>query len=80
MIKQKVYNDKKYRLIWAPLRLQRRYHADPLLTGSAIVVYICSIIRRLQHMCAIRACIWSFRAFLHIPYGIVAEKGAVASN
>src|SRR6056300_673261 len=29
------------RLIWAPLRLQRRYHADPLLTGTAIVVYIC---------------------------------------
>src|SRR5210317_2248340 len=27
-------------LIWAPLRLQRRYHADPLLTGAAIVVYI----------------------------------------
>src|SRR5210317_1206054 len=29
------------RLIWAPLRLQRRYHADPLLTDTAIVVYIC---------------------------------------
>src|SRR6056300_1648949 len=29
------------RLIWAPLRLQRRYHADPLLTGTAVVVYIC---------------------------------------
>src|SRR6056300_1650730 len=28
-------------LIGAPLRLQRRYHADPLLTGAAIVVYIC---------------------------------------
>ena len=28
------------RLIWAPLRLQRRYHADPLLTGAAFVVYI----------------------------------------
>ena len=27
-------------LIGAPLRLRRRYHADPLLTGSAIVVYI----------------------------------------
>src|SRR5210317_2134287 len=27
-------------LIGAPLRLQRRYHADPLLTGAAIVVYI----------------------------------------
>jgi hypothetical protein len=25
-------------LIWAPLRLRRRYHADPLLTGAAIVV------------------------------------------
>src|SRR6056300_409760 len=29
------------RLIRVPLRLQRRYHADPLLTGAAIVVYIC---------------------------------------
>ena len=28
-------------LIGAPLRLQRRYHADPLLTGTSIVVYIC---------------------------------------
>jgi hypothetical protein len=28
-------------LIGAPLRLRRRYHADPLLTGAAIVVYIC---------------------------------------
>ena len=28
-------------LIGAPLRLQRQYHADPLLTGTAIVVYIC---------------------------------------
>ena len=27
------------RLIRAPLRLQRRYHADPLLTGAAFVVY-----------------------------------------
>ena len=25
----------------APLRLQRRYHADPLLTGTSIVVYTC---------------------------------------
>ena len=29
------------RLIRAPLRLQRRYHADPLLTYAAFVVYIC---------------------------------------
>ena len=28
-------------LITTPLRLQRRYHADPLPTGSAIVVYTC---------------------------------------
>jgi hypothetical protein len=28
-------------LIWAPLRLQRRYHADPFSTGTATVVYIC---------------------------------------
>ena len=28
-------------LIGAPLRLQRRYHADPLLKYAAIVVYIC---------------------------------------
>ena len=28
-------------IIGAPLRLRRRYHADPLLTGAAIVVYIC---------------------------------------
>src|SRR6056300_1032647 len=28
-------------LIWAPLRLRRRYHADPLLNYAAIVVYIC---------------------------------------
>src|SRR5210317_2261039 len=28
-------------LVGAPLRLQRRYHADPLLTGTSIVVYIC---------------------------------------
>src|SRR6056300_1703070 len=28
------------RLIWAPPRLQRRYHADPLPTGTSIVVYI----------------------------------------
>ena len=26
-------------LIWAPLRLRRRYHADPLLNYAAIVVY-----------------------------------------
>src|SRR6056300_646487 len=26
--------------IWAPLRLRRRYHADPLLEYAAIVVYI----------------------------------------
>src|SRR5210317_198641 len=33
-----------YLLLWlirAPLRLQWRYHADPLLTGTSIVVYIC---------------------------------------
>ena len=29
-------------LIGAPLRLQRRYHADPLLNYAAIVVYICA--------------------------------------
>src|SRR6056300_555739 len=32
-----------YLLLWlirAPLRLQQRYHADPLLTGTSIVVYI----------------------------------------
>src|SRR5210317_1543817 len=29
------------RLFRTPLRLQRRYHADPLPTGTAIVVYIC---------------------------------------
>src|SRR6056300_737152 len=29
------------RLIRAPLRLQQRYHADPLPTGTSIVVYIC---------------------------------------
>ena len=29
------------RLVRAPLRLQQRYHADPLLTGTSIVVYIC---------------------------------------
>ena len=29
------------RLIGTPRRLQRRYQADPLLTGTAIVVYIC---------------------------------------
>jgi hypothetical protein len=32
-----------YLLLWlirAPLRLQRRYHADPLLTGTSIVVSI----------------------------------------
>src|SRR6056300_133165 len=29
------------RLIMTPLRLQRRYHADPLLNYAAIVVYIC---------------------------------------
>ena len=28
-------------LITAPLRLQRRYHADPLPTGTSIVVYTC---------------------------------------
>src|SRR5210317_1604453 len=28
-------------LIMTPLRLQRRYHADPLLNYAAIVVYIC---------------------------------------
>src|SRR6056300_505505 len=28
------------RLIRAPLRLRRRYHADPLLNYAAIVVYI----------------------------------------
>ena len=28
-------------LIGAPLRLRRRYHADPLLTGTSNVVYIC---------------------------------------
>src|SRR6056300_375896 len=28
------------RFIKTPLRLQRRYHADPLLIGSSIVVYI----------------------------------------
>src|SRR6056300_633386 len=30
-----------FRLFRTPLRLQRRYHADPLLTGAAIVVSIC---------------------------------------
>src|SRR6056300_468436 len=29
------------RLIRAHFRLQRRYHADPLLIGTAFVVYIC---------------------------------------
>ena len=28
-------------LIWAPFRLRRRYHADPLLTGTSTVVYMC---------------------------------------
>src|SRR5210317_1213489 len=30
-----------FRLFRTPLRLQRRYHAYPLLTGTSIVVYIC---------------------------------------
>ena len=30
-----------FRLITPPLRLRRRYHADPLPTGMSIVVYIC---------------------------------------
>src|SRR5210317_746329 len=30
-----------FRLFRTPLRLQRRYHADPLPTGTSIVVYIC---------------------------------------
>src|SRR5210317_1089258 len=30
-----------FRLFMKPLRLRRRYHVDPLLTGAAIVVYIC---------------------------------------
>ena len=29
------------RLLKTPLRLQRRYHADPLLIGTSFVVYIC---------------------------------------
>ena len=29
------------RIIRSPLRLQRRYHAYPLLTGTSNVVYIC---------------------------------------
>src|SRR6056300_1184425 len=29
-----------FRLVRTPLRLQRRYHADPLPTGTSIVVYI----------------------------------------
>src|SRR6056300_1282364 len=29
-----------FRLVRTPLRLQRRYHADPLLNYAAIVVYI----------------------------------------
>src|SRR5210317_1349060 len=31
-------------LIMAPLRLRRRYHADPLLLHTSIVVYICMTI------------------------------------
>ena len=34
------------RLIGAPLRLRRRYHADPLLIGTAFVVYICTYAKR----------------------------------
>src|SRR5210317_1081950 len=30
-----------FRLFRTPLRLQQRSHADPLLTGTSIVVYIC---------------------------------------
>src|SRR6056300_1619631 len=30
-----------FRLFRTPLRLQQRYHADPLPTGTSIVVYIC---------------------------------------
>src|SRR5210317_766877 len=30
-----------FRLVRTPLCLQRRYHADPLPTGTSIVVYIC---------------------------------------
>src|SRR6056300_570171 len=41
------------RLIWAPLRLQRRYHADPLLTGTAIVVYICMPIANYTVACCL---------------------------
>src|SRR6056300_1150698 len=33
-----------FRLFRTPLRLQRRYHADPLPTGTSIVVYICMAI------------------------------------
>src|SRR6056300_1442908 len=29
-----------FRLVRTPLRLQRRYHADPLPTGTSIVVYV----------------------------------------
>ena len=29
------------RLMWSPLRLQRRYHAYPFLRSVSIVVYIC---------------------------------------
>src|SRR6056300_1241046 len=30
-----------FRLVRTPLRLRRRYHADPLPTGTSIVVYLC---------------------------------------
>src|SRR5210317_1140430 len=30
-----------FRLFRTPLRLQRRYHAHPLPTGTSIVVYVC---------------------------------------
>src|SRR6056300_199788 len=54
------------RLVRAPLRLQRRYHAHPLLTGTSIVVYTCVPIE--NHAAASCLNDWGLPTYLRISH------------
>src|SRR5210317_453009 len=58
-----------FRLFRTPLRLQRRYHADPLPTGTSIVVYIC--VPNANHAAA---CCLNVQGLSYTPYHMMAES------
>ena len=79
-----------YLLLWlirAPLRQQRRYHADPLPTGTSIVVYICvPIANYTAASCLIHRglpthhTIWWWRVDLYMVPPALANQGTSSTT